>query len=503
MTRSTSKIKVTKPKSVFLKPLKADFKELFKALCKGIGHTACGKWEELGTDTGEALSAIGLATDPGELAYLLLRRSITHSLFELVGESASPSLAITQHDSEYDSEALVEQLDFSISERKILIGKEFFDRPADLSLMCDLQLLLKHWLEGHGLTNSAAKAIVDRWPSYFVYALNQEWRRNAKAYRPLLEALDSPFAKASDREWAWNAYSALLQRRIHEGIFDEPISLSQLYIPLNAFYWEERAGKDLDEKINRTSKQGRRVVVSLQRELEQWLQKPNPQDAIRVISGGPGSGKSSFARFFAARLSQNGKLKVLYIQLHLIDASKDLVDEVGRFVRDEGVLLQNPLDPESPESNLLIIFDGLDELASQGKAAAETARAFVREVERTVEKRNLQRVRLRALISGRELVIQENESEFRHPRQIITLLPYYVSMALPHDRYLVRRDEEYYDPDKLLEEDLRQKWWKNYGTLTHKDYKGLPNELSRKDLEEITAQPLLNYLVAFSFTRDN
>ena len=92
MARSNPKLKVTKPKSVFTKPLKADFKDLFKALSKGIGHTVVGKWEELGTDTVEALSAIGLATDPGELAFLLIRRSIAKALFELVGESAGQQL---------------------------------------------------------------------------------------------------------------------------------------------------------------------------------------------------------------------------------------------------------------------------------------------------------------------------------------------------------------------------------------------------------------------------
>ena len=194
-------------------------------------------------------------------------------------------------------------------------------------------------------------------------------------------------------------------------------------------------------------------------------------------------------------------MKVLYVPLHLIDASKDLVEEVGRFVRDEGILLQNPLDPESPEPNLLLIFDGLDELASQGKAAAETARAFVRMVDLTVEKRNQQSVKLRVLISGRELIVQENESEFRRPRQILTLLPYFMPVPSDNERRLVQDGEEYHDPENLLKNDLRQQWWANYGILTGESYKGLPNELDRKDLEEITAQPLLNYLVALSFTR--
>ena len=497
MAKPGPKLRATKPKNFLTKPLKADFKDLFKALSKGIGHTVIGKWEELGTDTVDALSAIGLSTDPGELAFLLVRRSVTKALFELIGESASQFSSET----EKDEDRLIEQLDSSISRIEVHIDRKFLDRPSELALISDLQAILQKWLEGHGITKPTAKAIAARLPSYFVYALNQEWRQNAKSYRPLVEAMDTPFAKAGDREWAWTAYSALLQRRVQEGIFDEAFSLSQIFVPLNAYYLEEMADKDSAGVMGRGDRRRRRVVVSLQGELEQWLEKANPQDAIRVISGGPGSGKSSFARIFAAQLAQDGKLRVLYIPLHLIDASKDVIDEVGRFIRDEGVLLQNPLDPESPEPNLLIIFDGLDELASQGKAAAETSRAFIREIERAVEKRNLQSMKLRVLISGRELVVQENESEFRHPRQIFTLLPYFVPPPPEHELGLVQDLEEYRDPDKLLSKDLRQQWWQRYGALAGERYKGLPKELTRADLDEITAQPLLNYLVALSLTR--
>src|SRR5215210_627417 len=83
------KLKVKKPVSVLFKPVKADFKDLLKALAKGVGHTATGKWIELGGDAVETLSALGLATEPGELAYLLIRRSLTVAVFELVGDSAS------------------------------------------------------------------------------------------------------------------------------------------------------------------------------------------------------------------------------------------------------------------------------------------------------------------------------------------------------------------------------------------------------------------------------
>ena len=58
------------------------------------------------------------------------------------------------------------------------------------------------------------------------------------------------------------------------------------------------------------------------------------------------------------------------------------------------MLLQNPLDSDSPEPNILIIFDRLDEFASQWKAAAETTKAFMREVDKTVKKQNMQSVSL-------------------------------------------------------------------------------------------------------------
>jgi uncharacterized protein YjbI with pentapeptide repeats len=497
MRKSSPKLKAAKPKNIFLKPLKADFKDLFVALSKGVGHTVIGKWEELGTDAVEALSAIGIQTDPEELIYLLVRRSAIRALFDIVGEGVSQALA----DAKEDEKSLLEQIEFTISFRQSDFDSRFIDRPAGLALVEDLQNLLQTWLELHRIPKPTARAVAARFPSYFVYSLNQEWRRNAKSYSPIIDAINAPFARAGDREWAWAAYSSLLQRRINENIFDEPFALSQLYVPLNAYFLEDPKGREISAKITLSEEPERRVVVALEAELNQWIEDSKREDAIRVISGGPGSGKSSFARIFAAKISQEGKLKVLFVPLHLFDPSKDITEEVGRFVKDEGVLTQNPLDPDSPEPNLLVIFDGLDELASQGKAAVETARSFIREVERTVEKRNLQTVRLRVLISGRELVIQENQPEFRRARQVLNLLPYLVSKQTPDEASPNADKEKYLDSEKLLKQDLRHQWWRNYGTLTGKGFKSLPRELRRPELDEITAQPLLNYLVALSFTR--
>ncbi len=497
MSKVNSKIHASEPKNFFTKPLQADIKELFKAMSQGIIHSSCGKWDELGSDTVEALSSIGLTTEPDELAFLLIQRSITKALFDLAGESVS--VRLYPPDKKISPEEIVEKLDWSLLSDDVQIDYQFLDRPANISLVASIQSILNDCLMSLGINDVTAKTISNRFPSYYIYALNHEWRKNSKSYQPLIAAINTPFSRAGDREWAWIAYSSLLKKRVNESVFDEPFSLAQLYIPLNAYYTEEEDGKGiLAEKRKR-----RRVVVSLEYELREWLRKKNSSDLIRVISGGPGSGKSSFARIFAAQLSDESALKVLYIPLHLFDPCKDLIEEVGRFVKDEGVLLQNPLDPESPEPNLLIIFDGLDELTSQGKAASETARNFIHEVEKTVGRRNLNGNQLRILISGREIVVQENNSEFRHPRQILTLLPYFIA---PHEfKKRISSDDDievYDDPNNILNNDHRQQWWFNYGILKGKDYKGLPEELNRDDLTEITSQPLLNYLVALSLTRN-
>lgn len=492
MAKSGPKLRVKKPTSP-LKSVKANFKDLFKGLAKLVTHTVTSKWEELPSDAVESLAALNLVTEPGELAFQLIQRSLSNALHTLVGESVNQLTVID------DADQVKEQLDYDITYRNIHFDPKFLDRPTDLPMLRDTQALLEQWLSVQTDSAISAKLIAQRLPSYFVYALNQEWRSKTRSYKPLLEAMDTPFSKAGDREWAWAAYSALLDKRTQEGVFDEAFGLAQMYVPLNAYYVKEKDGKDLLGRSNDKPRQ--RIVVVLQQELESWLQKPKSEDAIRVICGGPGSGKSSFARIFAANLSKNQGLKVLYVPLHLIDATKDLVDEVGRFVRDEGMLLQNPLDPASPESNLLIIFDGLDELASQGKVAAETARSFVREVEKTAAKRNLQSVKLRILLCGRELVVQQNKLEFRREGQILTLLPYFVSGSSKDQPLQLHDGEQYHDPKKILKEDLRNRWWKNYAKLTGRSYQGLPKDLDRQDLEEVTAQPLLNYLVALSYTR--
>ncbi len=137
-SKLSPKLKVKKPVSSLFKPVKADFKDLFKALAKGVGHTATGKWIELGNDAVETLSALGLETEPGELAFVLIRRSLTMAVFELVGDSASQ----LSDKAAADADALVDSLDLSIEAKDMSVDQKFLDRPGDLPFVDSFKTLL-------------------------------------------------------------------------------------------------------------------------------------------------------------------------------------------------------------------------------------------------------------------------------------------------------------------------------------------------------------------------
>jgi uncharacterized protein YjbI with pentapeptide repeats len=192
---------------------------------------------------------------------------------------------------------------------------------------------------------------------------------------------------------------------------------------------------------------------------------------------------------FAATQTANTSQRVLYIPLHLFEPTENLVDAVGNFVKAEGYLSVNPLE-EVTGHPLLLIFDGLDELSMQGKVGSNVAQRFMKEVQRRADILNQNEVKIRILVCGRELAIQASDVD--RSTRVLHLLPYQV----PKEISIRLKDE-----NKLLRHDQRHVWWAKYSRAKGLDREKLPVELDKEDLLEITSLPLLNYLLAFSFTR--
>jgi uncharacterized protein YjbI with pentapeptide repeats len=481
-------LSISKPTSVLKKSIKVNFKDFSKAVGKGLVDLGFGKWDSLAGDGVEALAALGLAANAEEIAWLLVYRSLLQAMKNLIDEKTE------LEPEKFDVKALQTGINEGLETSSLTINKKFFEHPDKDSIVSSVKPAFVQWLKQCGLSEADAQAISDRLPIYFAAALHDEWGSHAKDYAVLKERLDTPFTQANERVQAWLRYATWLQKQVEEPMFLEAFSLKRVYVPLRAYYNRKVEGQKCEELEGRLagSRQSERVVVDLEKELETWLSKAKKDDAIRLISGGPGSGKSSFAKMFAAKLAAKGTISVLFIPLHHFEPSDDLIDAVGKFVQMDGILPYNPLAAEHRESRLLIIFDGLDELAMQGKIAEKTAQDFVREVQRKVERFNQRETCVQVLIGGRELVVQANETDFRKEGQILHVLPYFV----PEDDR-----KNYVDAKKLLKQDQRQLWWQNYGAASGSDYTGLPTELDQGNLTEITAQPLLNYLVALSLQR--
>jgi hypothetical protein len=310
---------------------------------------------------------------------------------------------------------------------------------------------------GMGLEEAKALGVSSRLPSYFTFALQEEWRKGRATYEPIQKFLDTPFIKAQERELLCSLYAAWLSRLADRRMFDETFSLRQVFVPLRAAFEKKANGnRDCDSRpAIGDSKKPKKQAVFLQECLDAWLERWDGQDGIRVLSGGPGSGKSSFARLYAALVAGLGHCRVIYVPLHELQIKANLAEAVHEFCKFNEYLPTAVLDAKEGEQRLLLIFDGLDELEKQGRMAAQVATEFVQEVERTVSQRNSTNSRLMVLLCGRPIAVQASESVLRREEQILHLLPYVLTEA---------ERKEYEDPMDILAEDQRDQWWKKYGS---------------------------------------
>lgn len=480
---------ISKPISLLEREIKADLGGLFKSLGAAAAHIGTKKYYDLAADAGSALAALRLKPDAGGLAWLLIHRSLLRAMQNLTEESwlhRSP-------DKTPDAKALEDELDGALGRAALTVSQDFFRQPGSLSLLPECADWFHQWLLKIGFDQPKATSISSRLRSYFVYALNQEWRAHAEFYAPIISAASTPFTSAGERERAWEQYRAWLDQELDSPMFGEPFSLRQLYIPLRAYYERLPQGQ-LDMPTERAAEKDRkRTALDFTDHILTWVQAQDKNDACRVVSGGPGSGKSSVAKMFTAEVLAQTSWRALYIPLHRIKYKGEIIPAIHQYLSDTGLLpgAGTPLDREAGEPQILLIFDGLDELAMLGKIAQTNTNEFVRAVKDLVRDHNTTSLRLKVILTGRTVVMQSLESEFRKEGIVLHLCPYKVA----------NEDKDHYVRgwDLLAESDLRQEWWRKYGELTGKGYTGLPESLDREDLLEVSAEPLLNYLLALAY----
>jgi hypothetical protein len=247
-----------------------------------------------------------------------------------------------------------------------------------------------------------------------------------------------------------------------------------------------------------------RIVVDLAEHTLAWLANPKGKgDTVRLVTGGPGSGKSSFVKWLAARLARgtlgeeawpgSGTLptRVLFVPLQNIYKNRPISELLGEYFTADHFTI-DPLEfKHLGPGRTLVILDGLDELSKAGDVASAQTEAFVSELRNTLDYvwNSDSTVRVLALVTGRPAAMQaQGRTLRRDPGQELHVLPYHLS---DHDR------RSYVDPAKQLSVDQRLAWWDRYAAVKGRPT-AMPAVLQLEELGDLMAEPLTSFLVVKS-----
>lgn len=458
-----SEIIISKPVSLLNRNVKFDLKDFFVQVSSTVAGTAIsvatanpvGVLTNIVKGLASTSKAISLEeVSVEERAWLLVVTSLTHAIAKKL-EDFNDLFENSIQQSQLSK--IGEQVTEQVNEVEITLTNEFFDKPHQLAFLDSLLPILTDWLLQLGLNNSQANSFLYQFRTQFPISLHYEWGTNPTYYALIVEKLDTPFNTINRLKRKESEYRYWLQQQVNERIFEEAFGLSQIYVPLRAYYLQTTGndsskidGSTIDAEgsdvlnLNNYENFTKRVC-NINDEINQWLRTSNIEDNLKVISGGPGSGKSSFAKILASELAEQSDIPVLFIPLHRFRISGYLPDAIKQFLDNHPILTQeNLLD----ETNLLLIFDGLDELSMQGSSSKDIANNFTEELKEVLREKKA--LNWKSIVTGRELSIQQQQNKLKKQKTVIHLLPYFINKD---DR------DSFDDPDNLLLEDQRNEWW--------------------------------------------
>lgn len=485
--KKTAKIatRTKKPTPLLFREVQPDWSGLFTALTK-FDLTKPGRW--IGT-IGEVLFAVFTlkSRTSAEEVFLLVKRSLALAIADVVTEASR------SHEFNYKpvSTEFADELESHLANEPLELSSHFLTFPGRAKIVSTMARVLARWLKKAGFEPADADAIVLELPAYFVSRLNSELVQNRDQYLKFTAHNTPQFQMAVEAESAWLRYHLELSTRSNPQVLNLGISLDEVYVELRAYTTRPHRSFDSTEHVQIGTRSDNVRVVGLLGDMAQhWIEAPD--DAIFVLSGGPGAGKSAFARRFAAWRAWAGPdvWKVLFVPLHRFKLGTELKVALKDFATKE-LSQEISIFDTRDDSRIFIVFDGLDELAQQGKLGEELAADFFRQVDDFVKdcNRDHQPAKLKVMLCGRPVAVSNTKANERQPERVRNLLPYFIN----------KRDHncEWQGQPKLLEHDQREEWWENFGKATQNpEITGMPSDIRTDKLDPLTAEPILNGLIA-------
>ena len=489
MSESPNTIRLVIPKG----RISADLKGVVRHLGEAAVHSALLQdWSSVVANLTSAAGALRVKREEGELAWQLLLSGIGEALTELA--NLQPPTLINQA----DVDTIVKRVGQEATD--LVVPADFLDHPWRLAPVVLARETLLAWLAPppgappqQDLVN-----LSHRFNSALVLGLHRTIRRDESRYRPVLALREDHTLPAWQILEDWRLYRARLVAEFKVApVFDESFALDQIYVPLNAWFEarEQREAK-AEEQVSRN-------VVRLTHDMLAWMRGERDSGRLRLVSGGPGSGKSSAMKALAAEIVQNGNngnpTDVMYFALQRFHWRNGIIESVAATLNAySDHMRHNPLDAKHlrvRDTPLLLIFDGLDELTTSAETTEAISATLLRELNAALLMWSDRPVW--AIITGRDAIFGNVEGPASSlPGQRFHLLPFNVRERETHE--FDRLD--YDDPEQLLLTDNRIEAFRRYAVAKGIPSDDLPKAYANDDLHDVSAQPLLNYFLLTSGT---
>lgn len=427
-------------------------------------------------------------------------------LWNLLSRSLATALTITTNDiievtggNQKEINNALSKLSSNLSDTEILIDETIWQNPRGVSFYANLSSAYFTWLLAYGLREIDAHYTTEKLGINYIFCLLDEWNSKAEYYDKLYKNFSSPFARAAQIERDWEKSNATLEKQILSPIFGKNFGIAHIYVPLAGFIAkEEKLPKGNTAQIQQDEYKINAHVFDVEDYCIKWVRSATSDKSILVVSGGPGSGKSSFSKIFSAKVAREKIANVIYIPLQHFSISDHLLRSIENYLSLTGShsITEKEISQYKGNKKILIIFDGLDEITKSGEVAEIVAKSFFSELRTALSSLNINGCRVISIVTGRTPIVQASRDALRaRPEMEVRLLKFFNGQ----NQELKRGDyDEIFDIDDLAQRDLRPLWWKKYQKLNPSESVDMPEVFTHKDVSDLTAEPLLIFLFALS-----
>lgn len=442
---------------------------------------------EVATNLVEVSSAISLETDRGTRAWRLIALAIGWTFDQIHAEFNS------KDELRRILRKYIKKSKLDIIAGSIAITPSFVSNPANLDIFVWVREKIISERKSLNIRMSS-NALRSRLDVIFNKAVFEIYSRSPETYSDVMSVLTSPLGVATEIDAQWGRYRNRLRYDFEAkpmfGQEDSGIPLEALYIPLRAVWKERNKNRQDDDAVPKFKKMH---VVMLEPHLQSWCDDKDRE--LLIIGGGPGSGKSTSLKAFAALLAKSDAYKPLYIPLQHISIDMDLTSSINRYFTEyaDAPFSNAPLNNSSMRGSaqVVLIFDGLDEIAKPGATADQIAQAFVAKLLHLAgQLRGMNERPVKILVSGRLPSYQATVDKVNTVESDqVELIGYGVQAT-----NRVAMDKKY---ESLFNADLRESWWKKYSKAVGIS-SDIPMAFKDTRLLSLTNEPLLVYLLVLS-----